>query len=88
MFGLCFFCGPFSVSDLGSPRKIYVRKFHADGIRWFNTLDNLEQFIVGDDVPPTFAGSGGLQMSETLGWAPRMGEKLYFYYFILLRLHL
>lgn len=31
---------------LGLPWKIYVRKFHADGIRWFNTLDNLKQFIV------------------------------------------
>jgi len=77
MFGLCFFAGPFSVSDLGLLRKIYVRKFHADGIRWFNTLDNLEQFIVG-----------GEEMSRTLGWALGMGEKLYFYYFILLRLHL
>lgn len=36
---------------LGSPWKIYVRKFHADGIRWFNTLDNLKQFIVEPPRP-------------------------------------
>lgn len=36
---------------LGSPWKIYVRKFHADGIRWFNTLDNLKQFIVEPLAP-------------------------------------
>lgn len=36
---------------LGSPWEIYVRKFHADGIRWFNTLDNLKQFIVEPLAP-------------------------------------
>lgn len=42
---------------LGLPWKIYVRKFHADGIRWFNTLDNLKQFIVEPRRPLRLAST-------------------------------
>lgn len=89
MFGLCYFgliLGFVPDSDcagLGSPWKIYVRKFHADGIRWFNTLDNLKQFIV---QPPRSLTQTNMERLGGMRIRGVAGQKLYFllFYFIAL----
>lgn len=64
-----------------------MRKFHADGIRWFNTLDNLEQFIV---EPQTSCDPNYPHMKPTKtnkqvsGYGPNKSCVFLLFYFIAL----